>query len=199
MLKLAGVSRIGDRGSGAEPTDAELVYRARGGDRRAEALLYSRHASAILGLATRLLADAVEARDVVQDTFLLAFRKLDQLEQVEAFDGWLKTIAVRNVHRRYRRRRMGSWFGLTSDEAERGLRAIAAPDTPPDVLAELALIEPALEALRPEHRVAWSLRHIEGESLADVARLLDCSLATAKRYISKAEQALAERVQETSR
>ncbi len=166
------------------------MFRARGGDRQAEAQLYTRHAAVLLGVAARLLADDVEARDVVQDSFLLAFRKLHQLEQPDAFAGWLRMIAVRNVHRRFRKRRLLSWFGLSSEEAEDGLRAMAAPGAPAEVLAELALIGPRLAALPAEQRLAWSLRHVEGEPLAEVASLLGCSLATAKRRIAAAEKAL---------
>jgi RNA polymerase sigma-70 factor, ECF subfamily len=191
MFKLVEVSRPPEQITHrVEPSDEDLVYRTRGGDRRAEAELYRRHAAAIYGLATRLLADPVEARDVVQDTFLTAFRKINQLENIDAFAGWLKMIAVRGAHRRFRRRRLLSWVGLSKSEAEKGLRAIAAPEAPPEVLAELALLEPVLKTMRSEIRLAWSLQVIEGETLPDIAVLLGCSLASVKRYISAAERVL---------
>lgn len=180
---------------GTTPSDAELVYRARGGDRRAEALLYTRHAATLLGMAARLLGDEIEARDVVQDTFLIAFRRLDQLHEVAAVRGWLKSIAVSCVHRRFRRRRWVSWLGLGSDEVESGLSAMIAADAPAEVRAELVWVAPRLARMSPEQRLAWSLRHVEGDSLGEIAALMGCSLATAKRRIAAAERALAVELQ----
>lgn len=175
------------RPAGATPADATLVYAARGGDQGARHQLYLRHAEAILGLATRLLADEVEARDVVQDSFVLAFERLEQLDRPAAFRGWLKAIAVRAVHRRFRRRRWVDLVRLGPAPVEAGLRQMAVEGAPPEVLAELARVDAVLQRLPAEQRIAWTLRHVEGEALNDVAALTGCSLATAKRRIAAAQ------------
>ena len=176
--------------SESDASDRELVFRARGGDSWAQRVLYHRHAPTVLGLATRLLADEAEARDVMQDSFIAAFDRLEQLEQPEAFVGWLKSITVRNVHRRFRRRRWTGWLTLTSPQLQSGLSEMQTADVPPEVAAELTLIDRVLKALPAEQRVAWTLRHVEGEALASVASLMNCSLATAKRRISSAQARL---------
>ncbi len=174
----------------SELSDRDLVFQARGGHHWAQQVLYHRYAPLILGLATRLLADDAEARDVMQDSFIIAFDRMQQLEQPEAFGGWLKSITVRTVHRRFRRRRWRSWLTLTPAQTETGLSAMRTCDVPPEVAAELVLVDRVLQELPAEQRVAWTLRHVEGEALATVAELMGCSLATAKRRIAGAQARL---------
>ena len=64
----------------------------------------------------------------------------------------------------------------------------ARPDTTPELRAELGLLSRALERISAGERIAWMLRHVEGLSLEEVAQECDCSLATAKRRISSAQE-----------
>jgi RNA polymerase sigma-70 factor (ECF subfamily) len=66
----------------------------------------------------------------------------------------------------------------------------------PEARAELRLVDRALARMPPAERIAWVLRHVEGETLEDVARACGCSLATAKRRIAAAEARLAEHVKD---
>ena len=168
------------------PADEVLVARARAGDRSAEELLYRRYARYIGGLAQRLLGSQSDAQDVLQETFLIAFQKLDVLRDDVAFRPWLAQIAVSQVRRRFRRRRLLRLFGLVDDEE--GMIELASPGASAEVLADLALLDAALRRLPHEQRIAWVLRHVEGLALDEIARALDCSLATAKRRIAAAEE-----------
>src|SRR5215471_13918475 len=96
--------------------DAELVQRATEGDAWAEEALYRRYAELVIGTAKRLLGNADEAMDVAQDSFLTAFEKLSTLRDASTFKTWLMQIAVRNVHRRFRRRRLLGWLGLDQSD-----------------------------------------------------------------------------------
>ena len=71
-----------------------------------------------------------------------------------------------------------------------GTAQIASDDASPEVKLLLARIYAALDAMPVEQRLAWSLRHLAGEPLDEVAALCGCSLATAKRYIASANEAL---------
>src|SRR5438045_3830890 len=84
--------------------DAELVGRIRSGDRWAEETLFRRHFTAVGNTVARLLGDAHEAEDVVQETFQSAITDLASLREPAAFRAWVVQIAVRKVHRRFRRR-----------------------------------------------------------------------------------------------
>jgi RNA polymerase sigma-70 factor (ECF subfamily) len=170
--------------------DAACVAAALRGERRAEELLYRRHAPAVIATATRLLGRSAEAEDVVQDSFVTAFERLAQLAQPAAFRGWVVRIAVRHVHRRFRRRRLLRALGLDRASDDAGLAQLALPMLDPESRAELSRIDAALQRLPAEQRVAFVLRHVEGYELAEAAALCGCSLATFKRRVQRAENAV---------
>lgn len=175
-------------------TDRELVQRARRGDRWAEEALYHRHVRGVARVVSRLLARSVEAEDVVQDTFIEAFRDLDRLQDPSAFGRWLQRVAVHQVHRRFRRRRLLRALGLDRGEDDLSLVEQADPGAGPDVLAELRELDRVLDRLSPERRVAWVLRYVEGQTLDEVAEICGRSLATIKRQIAAAQREIAAHV-----
>jgi RNA polymerase sigma-70 factor, ECF subfamily len=176
--------------------DAELVARALAGDTWAEEFLYRRYVRTIWGSALRLLRNPQDAEDVVQDTFATAFQELSKLREPGVFRGWLLRIAVRHVHRRLRRHRLRQLLGLDSgEEEEHSLESVAAEGLGMEARAELRTIDRVLSQVPSEQRIAWVLRHVEGESLEDVARACACSLATVKRRISAVDERLRSHVQ----
>lgn len=80
--------------------------------------------------------------------------------------------------------------GLNRGIRDASLDELVAPTTPPDVRDTLRQLSQHLNALPDALRLAWMLRHVEGESLPEVARACGCSLATAKRRISAADHKL---------
>jgi RNA polymerase sigma-70 factor (ECF subfamily) len=172
------------------PDDAELAERLARGDAWAREALYRKYVQAVWGLALRLTGNRCDAEDVVQDTFAEALRDAAQLRDRGAIRAWLMGVAVHQVQRRFRRRRLLRALGLERGDADT-LDEIAARHTPPDVLAELQLIGRELRRLPSKTRIAWTLRFVEGCSLSEVAEFCDCSLATAKRLIAAAQRKLA--------
>lgn len=172
-------------------TDAELVARGIAGERFALQLLYRRHVERVAACVTRLLARSAEAEDVVQDAFVTAFGALQQLGEPARFAPWLMRIAVRQAHRRFRRRRLLARFGLDRGTDDARLATVADPAAAPDVRAELARIDRALAPLPATLRMAWMLRHVEGCALEELAGHCGCSLATVKRRLQRAEDAIA--------
>ena len=176
--------------------DGVLVDRALGGADWAKRELYQRHAPRLLGFLTRLLASTADAEDATQDVFVEAFRDLLKLRERRDFGRWVMRIAVHQAHRRFRRRRWMSFLGSASD-LDATFRALADERVSPERRAELMLIEKALAKLSTVERTAWSLRHVEGYELTEVADALDISLATVKRKLSAAEAHLATALGET--
>jgi RNA polymerase sigma-70 factor (ECF subfamily) len=171
--------------------DAELVLRAVSGDAWAKEALFRRHVRAVTGTVVRLLGgrDPSEAEDIVQDTFVVAFSQLARLRDGRVVRSWLLQIAVRRVYRRLKRRRLLELFGFETEHGE--LALMVERGASPEVMAELALIDGVLAELPIDQRVAWMLRHVEGEALEDIAVILECSLATVKRRIRAADEAIA--------
>lgn len=152
--------------------ELETVYRA-----------YSRYVAAI---ALRLLGSDDEVDDVVQEVFVVAMRGLRGLREPAAIRGWLATIAVRIARRKLRRRRLRAIVGLDAAPDYTQL-AVAAGQDKALLIARAYRI---LDRLPVDERIAWMLRHVEGESLDSVATICGCSLATAKRRIARAQAEL---------
>lgn len=173
--------------------DPELIERLARGDAWAKEALYRKYVHTIFGLALRLLGQRADAEDVVQDTFAEALRDVQQVRDRGALRSWLVSVAVHQVHRRFRRRRLLRVLGLERSE-EPALDAFASPAVSAEQRLELRLLAQALASLPARERMAWSLRFVEGCSLEEVARYCDCSLATAKRRIASAQRVVARHV-----
>lgn len=172
-----------------ERSDAELVGAVLAGDRAAASILFRRHAPAVARRATRLLARAVEAEDVVQDAFVEALRDLDRLAEPDRFGRWLMGIVMHQAQRRFRRRKLLERFGL-SGEDDASLERLVDPSAGPEVRAQCGELDRALAALPVNLRVAWVLRFVEGCTLPEVAEYQGCSLATVKRHLVEAHEKL---------
>jgi len=175
-------------------SDADLARRVGRGERWAEEAFYRRHVVRVLGLAQRLLGNHSDAEDVAQETFATAFEIWHQLRDYERAQSWLMQIAVRKVHRKFRKRRVMRLLGLDRGLDDLPLDALAREDTSAEVRSELLVLDSALKSLSARARVPWMLRYIEGLPLDEVALQCDCSLATAKRRIASAHRMLSRRV-----
>jgi RNA polymerase sigma-70 factor (ECF subfamily) len=176
------------------PDEAQLAERLVTGEPKARELLYRKYVETVWGLALRLMGNRSEAEDIVQDTFIEAFRDVGQLRDRAAIRAWLLRIAVHQVHRRFRRRRLLRALGMDRGAEVEQLEQLVAPGVSPEVVTELAIVQRVLSELPADQRIAWCLRAIEGYALEEVARLCECSLATAKRRISAVQARIAQHV-----
>jgi RNA polymerase sigma-70 factor (ECF subfamily) len=158
-----------------------LVQRAANGDERAFAALYRRHARHVAGVAFRLLGNASELDDIVQETFLICLSGLGTLKEPGKLRSWLVTIAVRRVQRRLAVRSRTSWLS-------RQLGFVSPTSSDPGLSREVADLLRVLEKVSPKLRVPWTLARIEGGNLEEVAEWCGISVATAKRRIARADQ-----------
>lgn len=190
VIPIRPPTPIGDDG------DATLVVRATEGAAWAKRELFARHGPSTFALLTRLLSSTSDAEDATQDAFVEALRHLPRLKDPQRFGGWLRQIAVRQAHRRFRRRRLLRTFGIGDAALDASLDLLADESTPADSRAQLAEIHALLESLPATVRSCWMLRHVEGMDLAEIGESLGISLATVKRKIALAAEELADFVRE---
>jgi RNA polymerase sigma-70 factor, ECF subfamily len=176
--------------SNAGPSDAALVLAARAGEAWAQEALFRRHAPMANGLAFRLMGRDADVDDLVQDAFVIAFGRLHALDDPQAFGAWLGSIVVRTAGKVIRRRVLLERLGLRRRGEPIDIDAVATKIAGPDVGAELGKIYAQLERLPAEQRIAFLLRRVEGMELEEIARATGVSLATAKRRIAAAQQAV---------
>lgn len=148
---------------------------------------YVEHSGLVARIAYKLLRRPDEVNDVVQDVFVAAMQAGPRLNLTRSMAAWLATVTVRSAAKRLRRRRIRRALGLEAD-----LSYERVPSACSDAEANLSVsrLTSALEQLPEELRSAWLLRHVEGESVEDVAKECGCSLSTAKRRINTAQARL---------
>lgn len=171
-------------------TVAELVQAAQVGDRAAQSALYERYQGSALGLAYRKLGNWDEAEELVQDVFIHAFDRLEQLRVPEAFGGWLRQIVRRMAINRLTRRRVA----VSMDQA--ALEAVVHREsTPLDNLLDgenCQQIRVGLERLGEVDRLTLEAFYIGGHSLLEMAEQFAAPLGTIKRRLHVARKRLAQ-------
>jgi RNA polymerase sigma-70 factor, ECF subfamily len=151
--------------------------------------LFRRYAPYVAAVAHRLLGRDDDVDDTVQEVFLAAVRGVSQLRDPAAVKGWLARVTVRAARARLRKRSLRRLVGFDEPAVYERVADVGATAEERAVLARVYRV---LEAMPANHRIAWALRHIEGEPLESVASLCGCSLATAKRRILAASQVIEE-------
>ena len=171
------------------------VERARLGDSDAFRLLVERHGRAIFRLAYRITGNEEDAEDVVQETFLKAYREIDRYESRCSFSTWLYRIASNCSLDLIRKRK------IREQKRERG------PDPSRDILLSVPAANPgpdralfssqisesvraALEELSSQERAAFVLRHFEGLSIEEIGQALGTGASATKHSIFRAVQKL---------
>lgn len=189
MMALLTKPQAPDSAPRQLPTDAVLVLAARSGQEWAKEALFRRYARLALGLAYRILPSDADIDDLVQDSFVYAFERLNGLSNPQAFQAWLSSIVVRTAGKRLRRRKLQVRLGLRTNQPI-DVEQVVARTAPPDVAAELHAVYGLLETLPVEERIALVLRRVERLEIPEIAAQMGLSMSTVKRRLNAAEERL---------
>jgi RNA polymerase sigma-70 factor (ECF subfamily) len=163
--------------------DLELAGRIRSGQGGAFDELYQRHASRLYNLVYRMAGTATDAEDLLQDVFLLAYRKMGSFRGDSSLGTWLYRLAMNHCLDvlRSRQARMGQQ--TDSLEADEAMEPSAAP-----VLGAVSRIDldRAIGRLPPACRAAFLLHDVEGFGHQEVGTILGISEGTSKSQVHKA-------------
>lgn len=177
-----------------ELSDAAAVTEARAGNSDAFRVLVERHSRNIFRLAFRMTGNENDAEDLVQETFLRAWRELRRFDGRASFGTWLYRIASNCSLDVLRARRRRKEHIPAEPEQSDAVATLPSPDPAPDRVAfsgELnALLAPALDQLSAMERAAFVLRHYEGMCIEDIARALGVQPGAAKHSVFRAVQKL---------
>jgi RNA polymerase sigma-70 factor (ECF subfamily) len=170
-----------------------ILARARQGDGDAFRALVEQHSRSAFRLAFRMTGNEQDAEDVVQESFLKAYRHLNRFETRADFGTWLYRIvancAVDALRSRQSRQRHG-W----SEPFEPSAETHACDQPGPERLAESSEVKrtvvAALGSLSPLERAAFALRHYEGRSINEISRTLGLGTSAAKHAVFRAVRKL---------
>lgn len=181
--------------------DQALVERLQAGDQAAYAELVEQHAGQIYRLALRMMGNEADAEDVLQETFLSAFKAIDRFEGRSSLSTWLYRIANNAALMRLRRKepdQVSMDEPIERDDGDLIPRQFfdfcCLPED--DLMRDEARVEMqrAIDELSPSLRSVFVLRDIEGLSTQETADALDLSVSAVKSRLMRARLSLRERL-----
>lgn len=179
--------------AGADETpDAELIRRAKQGDRKAFGLLVRRYQRKVYALCFRLGGSHDVADDLTQEAFIKAYQAIGTFDDRYPFGGWISRIAANNAFNYLNRQK----FQLDSEESDAVFEQTATTDPDPQAVLTQQEIDKryqqAVAQLPPEYRIVFVLRMQEEMSYADIAATLKINEGTVMSRLHRARQRLME-------
>lgn len=158
-----------------------LVDQCRSGDRKAQFEIYKLYAKAMYNVAYRIVNFDQEAEDVLQESFLDAFTRIDSFRAETTFGLWLKQIVVNKSINQLRKRKVDF---VNIDEME--LPEEESPDAD-ELELKVEEIREAIKQLPDKHRVVLSLYLLEGYDHSEIAHVLKISEGTSRSQFMRAK------------
>lgn len=185
----------GSRTADPAAAEADLVADARSGSEAAVRELIRRLNPRLFRIARGIVASDAEAEEVVQDTYLAAFTRLDQFGGAAAFSTWITRIAVNTALMRTRRARPLQDYDTVTESDTPHILAFPGqrPETPDAALARTQirnLLERAVADLPSDLRLPFLLHQAEGMSVLSIARDLSLNPITVKTRLFRARRRL---------
>ncbi len=183
-----------------QENDAELIERAKAGDRGAQAAIVRKYEQMVYNVALRLTGNVEEAEGVMQETFIKVLEALPSFRGEAQLGTWIYRIATNFALMQLRKRKVPLYsleeYNLDESRDLGVFNRSLAEDPEALVLnAELRqVMEEAIEALPPKYKTAFVLKDLEGLSLQQIAEMLELNVATVKTHIHRARLFLRDRL-----
>jgi RNA polymerase sigma-70 factor (ECF subfamily) len=184
------------------PEDSVLVERAQAGDKEAFGQLVERHESKVYGLCLKMLGNAEDAEDCLQEVFMKAYEALPRFRQEAKFSTWIYRIATNACLMRLRKKKLQTVpldrpMNVAGESLPREV-----PDWSTDPSSDLmneelsGVLTQHINELRPDNRIVFVLRDIHGLSTEDTAGILGLSVPAVKSRLHRARLYLRERLED---
>lgn len=171
-------------------TDFELIQDVKSGDKKAFEILVTRHEKFLMKSVVRLTRDLDASEDIVQDTFIKAYKRLNLFEGRSTFRSWLYQIALNTARNRFRKHSRES-VGLDGMD----IGADAQMETQMIAVDVRGILQKEIDKLPDRQRHALSLRIFDDLSFKEIAEIMQCPYDTAKANYRHALMKLKERLE----
>lgn len=174
----------------------QLVQQCKSGNQNAQLEVYNRYYKAMYNTAVRIVKDSFEAEDIMQDSFLTAFTKLDSLKETVTFGSWLKRIVINNSiyhfnkSNKYNEVALDDVLFKIEDDDEDGI----ASDYEFTSLKAQQILD-TMKTLKDSYRVALTLHLIEGYDYDEICEIMNITYANCRTTISRAKESLRQKLQ----
>jgi RNA polymerase sigma-70 factor (ECF subfamily) len=169
------------------------------GNQRAQLAIYNRYYKAMYNTAYRIVKDSYKAEDVMQESFLTAFSKLNELNNIDFFSAWLKRIVINNSISDYSKTLKNNEIGLDTvlykmedENTSEGLETADLNNL------KVQQIITQIETLKPSYNIGLTLHLIEGYDYEEIAALMNINTANCRTLISRAKESLRRKLSENA-
>jgi len=173
----------------------QLVTLCKTGNQSAQLEIYNRYYKAMYNASIRIVKNNFEAEDIMQDSFLMAFTKLESLKNASTFGPWLKRIVINNSIYHYKKTIKNNEVpiddilykieneedGISSDYEFTSLKAQQVLNS--------------MKTLKDNYRLALTLNLIEGYDYEEISEIMNISNANCRTTISRAKESLRRKLQ----
>jgi RNA polymerase sigma-70 factor (ECF subfamily) len=181
--------------------DQKLVEKAQRGDKKAFGMLVEKYQRRLNRLLSRMVRDQSEIEDIVQDSFIKAYRAINNFRGDSAFYTWLYRIGINTAKNHLVKlgKRPKAMNEVDIEEIENfedapDLRNHETPESSMMSSEIVASVNQTIAALPSELREAISLREMDGLSYEEIADLMNCPIGTVRSRIFRAREVIAEKL-----
>lgn len=164
----------------------EIVENCKLGDRQAQFELYRLYSRAMYNICLRMLRSEMDAEDLLQNSFVDIYSKLDTFRFQSSIGAWIKRIVVNNCINFIKKKKLDTT--TLEDQHDNRWEAEETKEVPLNV----SQINHAIQQLPDGYRIVFSLYTLEGYDHKEIAEILEVSEATSKSQYSRAKKKLRE-------
>jgi len=166
----------------------ELIDGCINGDQKAQFQIYKLYYKAMYNTSLRIVNDTMEAEDIMQESFLSAFEKIDTYSGTVSFGAWLKKIVVNRSLDALSKKKavfedIESHVGIRDDSSDESIRN-------EEIDVKVEEVKDAIEKLPDGYRIILSLYLLEGYDHDEIAEILSINSSTSRSQLSRAKQKL---------
>lgn len=179
---------MGDSDAAYHNIHQELIDGCKAGDQKAQFQVYKLYYKAMYNTSLRIVGDTMEAEDVMQESFLAAFEKINTYSGTVSFGAWLKRIVINRSLDTINRKK-----AIFEDiEKHYDLKSVPEEDNGDleEVELKIEMVKAAINKLPDGYRIILSLYLLEGYDHDEISEILSISSSTSRSQLSRAKQKL---------
>lgn len=182
------IYRMGDSDAAFRNIHQNLIDGCKAGDQKAQFQIYKLYYKAMYNTSLRIVGNTMEAEDIMQESFLSAFEKIETYSGTVSFGAWLKKIVINRSLDALNRQK-----AIFEDiETHRELRTVADDDHDnlDEIDVKVEAVRSAINKLPDGYRIILSLYLLEGYDHDEIGDILSISSSTSRSQLSRAKQKL---------
>jgi RNA polymerase sigma-70 factor (ECF subfamily) len=170
----------------------QLIELCRQENKQAQMEVYRRYYKAMYNTSVRIVKDSFEAEDIMQDSFLSAFTRLDKLKDNASFGAWLKRIVVNNSIGHYHKNQKANTTGLDDVLYKIEDNTFTNDTNSPEISVDQ--IKEVISSLKDSYALVLTLNLIEGYDYEEIAEIMKITNGNSRTLISRAKAQLRARL-----